>query len=237
MALDEWLLDELVEGRGSAVFRLYTWSAPTLSLGFHQHTLERHWSLIEQQGRITLVRRPSGGRAVLHGGCLTYALLWPEAPGPRRFSYQVASQWLLDGFRQLGIPLTFGSAAPGLQRSSCFASSTSADLVEASGAKRVGSAQLWRQGHLLQHGSVQLAPCPLLWLELFGAAPPPLAPLPIGGDALVDHLRRSAEAGLGGHAFESRPLSAQELGAIEERRQQARPLRLVAAPAVLSRPD
>ncbi|MCT0213048.1 MULTISPECIES: lipoyl protein ligase domain-containing protein [unclassified Synechococcus] len=221
MAIDEWLLDELVAGRGSAAFRFYTWSTPTLSLGFHQRTLEPHWTTLEQQGLIKVVRRPSGGRAVLHGGCLTYALLWPQAPGPRSLSYRLASQWLLDGFQQLGCPLAFGSSAPGLQRSSCFATSTSADLVEINGAKRVGSAQLWRQGHLLQHGSVQLSPTPGLWMEIFGAEPPELSALPIDGDALLAHLRCSAEAALGGGGFDSSPLNETELAAIDLRRQQA----------------
>ena len=92
----------------------------------------------------------------------------------------------------MGQPLASGQQASSLQRSSCFATSTVADLVHASGAKRVGSAQLWRGGHLLQHGSIQLDPCPDLWWEVFRCDPPPLDPLPLAGVALEDHLVRSA---------------------------------------------
>jgi lipoate-protein ligase A len=92
----------------------------------------------------------------------------------------------------MGEPLRSGSQAASLQRSSCFATSTAADLVHANGAKRVGSAQLWRGGHLLQHGSIQLDPCPLLWREVFGVDPPDLDPLPLAGIALEEHLLRSA---------------------------------------------
>ena len=214
MALDEWLLDELVRGRGSATFRIYTWSRPTLSLGFHQRQLEAHWHQLAEQGDIALVRRPSGGRAVLHGGCLTYALLWPHAPKPRPLAYRLASQWLLNGFADLGHPLHFGSQAASLRSPGCFSTSTAADLLEAGGAKRVGSAQLWRQGHLLQHGSLQLNPSPRLWNAVFGEDPPPLPALPIAAGELVGHLRRAAEAALGGRPFEERPLSSQEMEAI-----------------------
>lgn len=218
MALDDWLLDELVAARGSAVFRFYSWSVPTLSLGFHQRRLEAHWSRLEEQGRIALVRRPSGGRAVLHGGCLTYALHWPHAPGPRSMAYRLASQWLLEGCASMGHPLRFGDGAASRQSPSCFATSTTADLVEVDGAKRVGSAQLWRKGHLLQHGSLQLAPSCQLWKEVFQEDPPTLRPMPIGGEDLVTHLRRAAETHLGGAPFQDQPLSGEELEAIETRR-------------------
>jgi lipoate-protein ligase A len=144
------------------------------------------------QDRIDLVRRPSGGRAVLHGGDLTYAVVWPQPRGSRSEIYGRALQWLVHGFAAMGQPLGSGQQAASLQRSSCFASSTVADLVHPGGAKRVGSAQLWRRGHLLQHGSIQLDPCPELWREVFGCDPPPLDPLPLAGAALEEHLSRSA---------------------------------------------
>jgi lipoate-protein ligase A len=187
MAIDAWLLD----GPAPA-FRLYRWSRPTLSLGWHQRRLEPHWWDLRRQGRIDLVRRPSGGRAVLHGADLTYALVWPRPPGTRSEVYGRALTWLVEAFAAMDLPLHGGRQAASLQRSSCFATSTVADLVHANGAKRVGSAQLWRGGHLLQHGSIQLDPCPLLWGQVFGVDPPDLDPLPLAGIALEEHLLRSA---------------------------------------------
>ncbi|NQV11591.1 MAG: lipoate--protein ligase family protein [Cyanobacteria bacterium] len=223
MAIDDWLLDQLVAGVGSPVLRLYTWARPTLSLGFHQRCVEPSWRVLQEQGRIALVRRPSGGRAVLHGGCLTYALLWPDAPRPAALAYGLATDWLRKAMEDLGQPLRFGEAAVNLQASSCFASSTAADLVDvAQGAKRVGSAQLWRQGQLLQHGSLQLAPCRQLWQEVFAADPPRLEPLPLSGAALVDHLRRSAERQLSPAGFDVLRLQSRELAAIAPRRQRFR---------------
>jgi lipoate-protein ligase A len=134
-------------------------------------------------------------------------------------AYRLASQWLLEGCANLGHPLRFGEGAASRQSPSCFATSTTADLVEVDGAKRVGSAQLWRKGHLLQHGSLQLEPSPQLWKAVFQEDPPSLRPMPIGGEDLVTHLRRAAETHLGGAAFQDQPLSCEELEAIELRRQ------------------
>ncbi|MEA5392007.1 lipoate--protein ligase family protein [Cyanobium gracile UHCC 0139] len=188
MAIDAWLL----EGPPTPAFRLYRWSRPTLSLGWHQRRLEPHWWDLRRQGRIDLVRRPSGGRAVLHGADLTYALVWPRPQGTRSEVYGRALTWLVEAFAAMDLPLQCGRQAASLQRSSCFATSTVADLVHPSGAKRVGSAQLWRGGHLLQHGSIQLDPCPHLWRAVFGGDPPDLAPLPLAGNDLEEHLLGSA---------------------------------------------
>jgi lipoate-protein ligase A len=219
MAIDDWLLDEVVAGRSGPVLRLYRWARPTLSLGWHQRSLEPHWCSLGAQRGIDLVRRPSGGRAVLHAGCLTYALLWPDPPAGERSSlYQQACGWLRAAFAELGLPLRFGTAAVSHQRSSCFATSTAADLVHADGAKRIGSAQLWRRAQLLQHGSLMLEPPGDLWQEVFGQAPPDLPPLPLELEALESLLRRAAADHLAGGPLVERPLAEAEWALIEARR-------------------
>ena len=218
MAIDDLLLDGLVEGSEQGVLRLYHWDRPTLSLGHHQHRLEPHWQALVDSGRIVMVRRPSGGRAVLHEGCLTYALHWPAASGSRAQTYCRAVQWLRQALAAWGQPLQPGHQAASRLRSSCFATSTAAELVEANGAKRVGSAQLWRRGHLLQHGTLLLRPSSTRWLEVFGQEPPPaLAPLPVEGEALMEGLRHAAQQDLGG-SWSSQPLSTQEWSEVEQRR-------------------
>ncbi len=199
MAIDAWLLERLVAAGDPAsqvipapAFRLYRWARPCLSLGRHQQRLEPHWWDLVRQGRIEMVRRPSGGRAVLHGRDLTYALVWPRPRGSRTEVYGRALGWLVHAFAAMGQPLRSGQRAASAQRSSCFATATVADLVHDDGAKRVGSAQLWRNGHLLQHGSIQLDPSPELWWEVFRADPPRLEPLPLAGADLEAHLRGSA---------------------------------------------
>jgi lipoate-protein ligase A len=194
MAIDQSLLQaSLMTPAGAPSLRLYRWSRPTLSLGHHQRALPPHWLELAANGTIDLVRRPSGGRAVLHGGDITYALVWPAPPPQRSRAYGLACGWLCRAFAELGHPLHFGRRAPSRERASCFATSTAADLVHRDGAKRIGSAQLWSRGTLLQHGSIQIAPAGDLWRILFGEDPPQLVPLPLVGSELEAHLRRCAE--------------------------------------------
>lgn len=215
MAIDGQLLDQARADPGAgAVLRLYRWSRPTLSLGFHQKTLPTHWQELASSGAFDLVRRPSGGRAVLHGGDLSYALIWPAAPGPRKSVYGRSCGWLCRAFSDLGLPLQPGRSAPSRDRTSCFATSTSADLIHADGSKRIGSAQLWRSGCLLQHGSILIAPPADLWERIFGEEPPQLPALPLGSDDLEALLLRSAARclplGRGGVSLVRRDLSLQE---------------------------
>ncbi|WP_232756345.1 lipoyl protein ligase domain-containing protein [Vulcanococcus limneticus] len=228
MALDDWLLDQALAG-GPPVLRLYGWSRPTLSLGFHQRRLESHWPSLAAAGRLALVRRPSGGRAVLHEpeqAGLTYALVQRPAQANRPRAYADSCRWLQRAFRELGQPLAMGRAAARaeapLQRASCFATSTAADLVHANGAKRIGSAQLWRQGTLLQHGSLLLAPSETLWREVFGEAPTPLPPLGLGGHELMTLLRRCAEQDLCAGGLQEQPLGGEEWAAVQARAERYR---------------
>jgi lipoate-protein ligase A len=151
---------------------------------------------------------------VLHGGDLSYALIWPAAPGPRATVYGRCCGWLCRAFSDLGLPLQPGQSAPSRDRSSCFATSTSADLIHADGSKRIGSAQLWRGGCLLQHGSILIRPQAEIWERIFGEKPPQLTALPLGFDDLEALLLRSAARCLpldrGGVSLVRRDLSQEE---------------------------
>lgn len=191
MAIDRWLLQQAVAGDPRPILRFYRWSRPTLSLGRHQPEPDPGWTTRLENACVDLVRRPSGGGAVLHADDLTYALIWPQAPNSRREAYTAACSWLVEGFARLGLELQFGRVAASGPERNCFSRSTAADLVEPSGAKRIGSAQHWHRGCLLQHGSILIAPDGKLWQRIFGSSPPVLGPLP---DAvrhwrdLADHL-------------------------------------------------
>ncbi|MFN7678181.1 MAG: biotin/lipoate A/B protein ligase family protein [Cyanobacteriota bacterium] len=219
MALDAWLLKRAVEGdRLGPVLRFYRWSRPTLSLGKHQGTLLPHWRRLVEDGQLAMARRPTGGSAVLHGGDLTYALIWPDPPRRRREAYRLCCRWLQEAFADLGQPLTFGDSPCLANQANCFASSTAADLVHANGQKRVGSAQLWRGGCLLQHGSVLLEPDARLWGEVFGESPPDLLPLPLVGEALEAHLLAAAQRWLplpGSHAGDGHVGGTMEVRRVE----------------------
>ncbi|MEB3224606.1 MAG: biotin/lipoate A/B protein ligase family protein, partial [Synechococcus sp.] len=175
-AIDAWLLDQHLQGKIPSVLRFYTWEPVAISLGYHQRKYPDFWNNLTYKGeKIDLVRRPSGGRAVLHQGDLTYAIITSGLKGDRQENYETLCQFLIDGFRELGISLHYGHQ----QRNygcfdSCFRTHTKADLVTKSGYKLIGSAQLRRQGAILQHGSIRLNPDPGLYEKVFGE---PLQPM------------------------------------------------------------
>ena len=174
MQLDRWMLQQVSNGANpngpQALLRFYRWSSATLSLGHHQAPPAGKTS-----SALPWVRRPSGGATVLHGGDLCYAIALAAPPRGRRQAYGDLNQWLQSSFQLLGQQLCSGNEPQRRQLPHCFASATAADLVDRGGSKRIGSAQLWRQGRLLQHGSIQLNPDQQLWRQLFAdAAPTPL---------------------------------------------------------------
>ena len=195
MQRDRWMLDQLaspaVEG-AQALLRFYRWSEPTLSLGHHQEAPER-----AAASGLPVVRRPSGGAAVLHGGDLCYAIALAQPPRGRRRTYLALNHWLQLSFEALGAVLQAGEEPQSRQERQCFSSATAADLVDRSGRKRIGSAQLWRQGQLLQHGSIQLDPDPALWAALFDEDPPP-ALAQFSGNLLEKVLLQQAKSWLFG---------------------------------------
>ena len=185
MALDQMLLEQTDPG---PVLRFYRWSGAWLSLGRHQRQWPDHWRDLAAEGHLSIVRRPSGGQAVLHAGGLTYALIWPGAPRQRRQAYREACHWLIEGFRSLGDELRFGDEAATGEDANCFARSTVADLVDGRGVKRIGSAQRWQRGRLLQHGEILLDPPADLWRAVFRETTPAPAAAAIPRQGLEQHL-------------------------------------------------
>ena len=128
---------------------------------------------------------------MLHGGDLCYALVLPCDRFARQEAYGQICGWLQQAMAALGEGLAFGSE-PADGSADCFARSTAADLVQANGAKRIGSAQRWQRGWLLQHGSIQLSPPGGMWRALLDSAPPPpLAPA-VDPGMVADQLLHSA---------------------------------------------
>ncbi|MER3491817.1 MAG: biotin--protein ligase [Mastigocladus sp. ERB_26_2] len=171
MAIDYWLLEQHLSEQHPPCLRFYTWSPVAISLGYHQHKYPQHWQNLSWQGqKIDLVRRPTGGRAVLHQGDLTYAVVTSGLSGSRIEVYQKICEFLIQGWHQLGIDLDYGSAGRGyIHNPDCFGTATSADLITQHGYKLIGSAQLRRGGAILQHGSMRLQPDVDLFTKVFGA--------------------------------------------------------------------
>jgi len=189
MALDTWLLDQHAQGLSPPVLRFYTWSPPAISLGYHQFHWPRTWNQFTWQGQpVELIRRPTGGRAVLHQGDLTYSVITSGLSGSRTQVYQWICEFLIQGWRSLGVKLDYGQTGRGyLHNPNCFDSATAADLCLADGSKLIGSAQLWRGTAVLQHGSMQLEPDPELWTQVFNS--PPCASRPLGLQGEISRLQ------------------------------------------------
>ncbi len=212
MAIDSWLLDQHVRGLQLPSLRFYTWRLPTISLGYHQRQFPAHWHNLYYKGqKVELIRRPTGGRAVLHQGDLTYALVTPKLIGSRRDVYQQLCQFLIEGWRELGIELTFGAAKRDYIRNpNCFGTATAADLIMSGGYKLIGSAQVYRKECVLQHGSIRLQPDQALFELVFEeeVVPPHLKTGVL--DQILDSLVRSASKTFNVE-FERQILTAEEI--------------------------
>lgn len=220
MAIDTWLFDQCYRGLLPPTLRFYTWEPAAISLGRNQRHWPIHWqSLTWHEGAIDLVRRPTGGRAVLHEGDLTYAIALSHPTRDRRQAYRELCQFLIDGWQTLGVNLQFGQSQQNYtQKANCFATATKADLVLDTGFKLIGSAQAWQGQTVLQHGSMRLNPNPKLIEQVFGnrseTAPIPTTTLPgFSASEIMTQLIQAAQICFS-VTFTHQPLSQQEWAAI-----------------------
>jgi len=148
---------------GVPTFRLYRWFPPCISLGFHQPAEMLNLEYCRTQ-HVDVVRRPTGGRAVLHWDEITYAIIIPRASltgfGGMQSVYRLIGEGLVIGLRRLGIPAHFEKRKLDLknhyQRAEAFGCFSAAARYEilADGKKITGSAQRLFPDALLQHGSL-----------------------------------------------------------------------------------
>lgn len=142
---------------GETVFSIYSWTRPTLSFGRNQPAAGLYDIEKLRSASVEVVRRPTGGRAILHDREVTYSVTAPvkDAP-PLRETYERINLVLLDGLRRLGAEVELASPserAPAPSTRPCFETPGRGELV-AGGNKLVGSAQWRDEGALLQHGSI-----------------------------------------------------------------------------------
>lgn len=158
MATDAALLAQ-ARRTGSGTLRVYGWLGPTLSLGRNERARDRFDPVRLAKHGVDVVRRPTGGRALLHDREVTYSVTAPVSTLSLGESYAVINALLLDALARLGVRATVAVAARRPLRpegAACFAEPGAGELT-VGGAKLVGSAQLREDGALLQHGSILLA--------------------------------------------------------------------------------
>lgn len=194
MQVDRWLLQQHRLGKHPPTLRFYTWSPAAISLGYHQKNYPQSWQELIWQGLpLDLVRRPTGGRAILHQGDLTYMVVTSKIPGNREQVYKTICQFLIDGMLSLGVELDYGKAGRGyIGNPNCFAIATAADLIDSKGRKLIGSAQL-RQGQaFLQHGSIFLSIDSDLYWQVFNSHPA-IVPVEQAMATVIQSLQEAAK--------------------------------------------
>lgn len=165
MQVDSDLLELAIKNQISEpVFRLYGWSPACVSLGRNQNDEFLDKDFLKSKN-IDVVRRLTGGRAILHDKELTYSYICAISSLKNGESvvnsYKEISQFLIDGFEKLGIKLEFSSSKKiqtkidNTKIDYCMSLSTGADLCF-EGKKLIGSAQFRKEGYVLQHGSILL---------------------------------------------------------------------------------
>lgn len=162
MAIDEALMAGVASGKSPPTLRFYGWDPPCLSLGYAQH-----WTVVDadacaRQGW-DVVRRPTGGRAILHIDELTYSVCVPEneprVQGGLLASYRRLSDALAAGLEGLGLSLARaqpqGANGSDDAGPACFDRPSNFEIT-VGGRKLVGSAQARKKGVVLQHGTLPL---------------------------------------------------------------------------------
>jgi len=238
MGVDEALLTSAVR-TGCPSLRFYRWKGPWLSLGYGQ-ILDRGRIAACDRAGVGVVRRATGGRAVLHGNDLTYALAAREnqLPAGLTASYGLVSRILITALQALGLEAV-SSPPPGRREAfqhrfqvdpkravshpergdfECFARPAGREIC-VGGRKIAGSAQRRANGGILQHGSIRLAADPLearRASSLSGAGATSL--MELGADSDPEVLRSACveafERALG--ALEAGVLSAEERAGADE---------------------
>ena len=173
MAIDEAVFRKNIRGESPPTLRFYGWQSPALSIGYFQDYRKEVDDEACRKFGVEVVRRPTGGKAVLHERELTYAVVAGAETGlfPPDIlkTYLVIGRCLAAGLAGVGIRAEMkedGRRPPdGALPSACFSFSSRYELL-VGGRKICGSAQMRSQGAFLQHGSLLTAFDPLRTCEV-----------------------------------------------------------------------
>ncbi len=213
MAVDEAIAIAFSEGKSPATLRFYQWSPPCFSIGAFQK-LHKDWIAALENQKLTLVRRLTGGRGVLHDNELTYAIVAhvknPLFSNTIKGTFQAVANGIITGLRPLGIKtLSISQNRPARSAAKnplCF-DAVSWHEITANGKKLIGSAQRRWSTHFLQHGSLILkhsqafidSNCdpgfPLISKNQITLSE--LIPEPPSDNTLIQHLKTGFETALG----------------------------------------
>ncbi len=162
MAIDEALLESVMNENAPPVIRLYGFKPPTLTYGRFQHIRNIiDLNTIEKNG-ISFVRRPTGGQAVLHDDEVTYSVILSRkhiTPFRKRIFYNFVAKLLLQALKEIGVDARINERRKGnLHNPNCFATSGEYEIISKDGKKLIGSAQTTTRYGGLQHGAIPIGP-------------------------------------------------------------------------------
>jgi lipoate-protein ligase A len=159
MAIDEAVMTGLRQESSTPLLRIYRWDPPTITIGYFQSIKEIDVQRCRED-RIGLVRRLTGGRAVLHHQELTYSILFTEQdfqPFYKKDIFLIIARSLVDSLRQLDIASRIAAKTRGnLKSANCFASPAQFEVESLMEGKLIGSAQVIHGGVMLQHGAIPI---------------------------------------------------------------------------------
>jgi lipoyl(octanoyl) transferase len=173
MSVDAGLLEKCAAER-IPFLRTYAWSLATLSLGYFQKVSEVADEVFCREHNVDIVRRPTGGGAILHQHELTFSLVLPEnhpaLAGTVAGSYVTLNAPLVGLLNQWQIPVSFRGRGKAVKAANCFAGRADSDIV-LNGKKVYGSAQRRTKGAVMMHGSLLLEIDRDLWQGVFKTGP------------------------------------------------------------------
>lgn len=162
MAVDEAIARTAATGRVPPTLRFYMWEPPCISLGRHQSLREIDEARARAAG-VDVVRRPTGGRAILHTDELTYSVAGPTTEprlqGAVLDCYLRLSEAITEGLERLGVHVykaEAGARAGANVSAACFEVPSAYEILTLDGRKVVGSAQVRKRDWMLQHGAIPL---------------------------------------------------------------------------------
>ena len=157
MAMDEAVMTGLQHGTSQPLLRIYKWNPPTITIGYFQGAEDIDFKRCRQDG-IGVVRRLTGGRAVLHWEELTYSILFAGedfTPFHKKEIFTFIARCLVDSLSRLGIHAGMAEKTRGnIKSADCFTAPAQYEVESTGQQKLIGSAQTIKDGVVLQHGAI-----------------------------------------------------------------------------------
>lgn len=172
MGRDLALFEAVRNGAMDGCLRIYNWDIPAITIGYHQKAFIPYDRTLD----LPVLKRPTGGGAVLHIDDITYCICAPQKgalAGGIRESYGLIAQSFARALQRCGVPVCMDGADEGYAPV-CFARTATVELKLA-GAKLMGAAQARREGFLIQQGVLPLRSDSILYTRVFGPQSPPPA--------------------------------------------------------------